>query len=294
MRINSNIKKLIYLIRRILNQGWYLFVSSVYLLNEATKAAFEAIVRLPRNLCDIPTVPMTDETASDSTVIWHVLQAAARTWRGKGEVHIPNYPLDRKLFWGAYALRNDTPLLLPVLEQFTQESSGEGKSAIDLGCGNGPVTTHLLEKRWSVIAVDNSRLALSILSAKNQKAIAEKKLSIVEADITTYTPQEPADLVVASDSLPYTDPSQFRATLTKIHDRFVKRGGFFIGTLFCSTHDLRLMNILKEMGAWMLWDKRMVRPLVTSAGFEMKTDKYVTQDGSKEEAVAIQFIAQKT
>jgi hypothetical protein len=54
------------------------------------------------------------------------------------------------------------------------------------------------------------------------------------------------------------------------------------------------MNILKEMGAWMLWDKRMVRPLVTSAGFEMKTDKYVTQDGSKEEAVAIQFIAQKT
>ena len=55
------------------------------------------------------------------------------------------------------------------------------------------------------------------------------------------------------------------------------------------------MNLLKDMGAWFLPDRRMVRPLLTQAGYEIKTCKYRMDDPKIKvtEQMCIQFIAQK-
>jgi hypothetical protein len=55
------------------------------------------------------------------------------------------------------------------------------------------------------------------------------------------------------------------------------------------------MNLLKEMGAWFLPDRRMVRPLLTQAGYEIKTCKYRMDEPKLKlnEQMCIQFIAEK-
>ena len=257
----------------------------------AAMAFFRAMLLQPREKGEIPSIAMTDETARDIQLIWASIEGFKDSWPGSRNIFFPGKPVDRKEFWGAFA-KDHKSALLPIVGEFVGESSGEGKTAIDLGCGDSPVTPLLLQKGWRVIAVDNSRSSLEMLASQNSEAVVSRKLMIVEEDVAVFTPSEPADLVVAADILPYTNPAQFRATWAKIHDTCVKPGGFFGGSLFRSSDNLFLMNMMKEMGAWFLWDRRMVRPLLTSVGYDIKVCKYRIDD-PQEEPVCIQFIAQK-
>lgn len=245
-----------------------------------------------------PVVEMNDKTARDINVIWNSIQDAATRWRGNRDSYFPGMPADRKEFWGAFAKDHKTSSL-PVVEEFIGNSEGKGKTAIDLGCGNSPAAKLLLQRGWSVIAVDNSRSALNVLAEQNKAAIRSGQLSIIEADISTYIPSQPVDLVIAADVFSYIDPSNFRNTWIKVHDVFIKKNGFLVGSLFRSAVNQKqvpLMNLLKEMGAWLLPDRRMVRPLLTEAGYEIKTCKYRKDDSELklDEQMCIQFIAKKT
>ncbi len=268
--------------------------SSVRVVPNSQEAldAFRQIILAPNEETSI--VEMNDETARNIDVIWASVESVAARWRGTQEVHYPGMPMDRKEFWGAFSADHE-PGSLPVVEEFVKKSRGEGKTAIDLGCGNSPSVPLLLQRGWRVIAVDNSRSSLDILSSRNKAAVASGQLSIIEADVAAYTPPESADLVIASDIFPYINPTKFRATWTKIHDVFIKKNGFLIGTLFRSApsaQEVPPMNLMKEMGAWFLPDRRMVRPLLTHAGYEIKTCNYRI-DGPNMEPLCIQFIAEK-
>lgn len=238
-----------------------------------------------------PIVEMNDETARNINIIWDSINARAAKWRGGNDIHFPDMPMDRKAFWGAFNAEH-TPAPLPVADEFIRASSGAGKVAIDLGCGNSPATVLLLEKGWNVIAVDNSRASLNLLARKHRGALETGQLTIIESDVTEFTPSEPVDLVVAADILPYINPIHFRSTWTKIH-QFIKQEGFFIGNLFRSISDpLVMMNTMREMGAWFLPDRRMVRPLLTHMGYDIQTCRFRIDDPGME-AMCIQFIAKK-
>lgn len=242
--------------------------------------------------------PMDDRTARDIDTIWRTIASA--TWRGAQQVHIPDMPLDRKEFWGAFA-SDHKPEPLPLLKTFLSTHDGNGRTAIDLGSGNSPAVPLLLSKGYRVIAVDYSRPALNILTANNQDALASGQLTLVEQDITTYT-SEPVDLVVAADIFPYLDPTQFRATWMKV-SAYIKANGHLIGSLFRfppeigtssphATKALTLLNMIQEMGVWVLPDRRMVRPLLQAGHYEAETCIYRRDDPALEPA-CIQFIAKK-
>ncbi len=146
-----------------------------------------------------------------------------------------------------------------------------------------------------MVAVDNSRPALDFLAKGNSDAVASGKLKIVEADVAAFIPEAPADLVLAVDILPYIDPAKFIETWKQIHDLCVKEDGFLAGNFFRTLSDPEMapmMNLAKEMGAWFLPDRRMVRPLLTHAGYEVKTCRF-RDDFSGKEPMAMQFVAQK-
>ncbi len=241
---------------------------------------------------EIPIVAMNDVTARDMSVIQSSLEAVTKRWRGEQNSRIPGHPMDRKEFWGAYA-GNHPGTPLPLANDFIDRSNGFEKVAIDLGCGNSPVIRPLLDKGWRIIAVDYSKPTLNILANLYEKEIASEQLTIIEDYVTEFTPDKPVDLVIAADIFPYINPTNFQNTLKKIHDTFLKENGFLIGNIFRTTSDTPQVNITKEMGAWLLPDRRMVRPLLTAAGYEIQTCTFRIDDPGKE-PVCIQFVAKKT
>lgn len=263
-----------------------------------TLSAFQKILSAP---ADRPIVEMNEETARDMDVIRRSIEALAADWRGKMDCRIPSMPAGRKEFWGRFAAMTvETPLLLPELTNFIGDARGDGKIAIDLGCGSSAPATLLLKRGWKVIAVDNSPSVLDILRQKHLTEIASGQLILIEADATEYTPAEAVDLVVASDLFFYIDPALFFSTWKKVHDLFVKKGGILIGSFHrcppppISAKELAHMNGMKEMGAWLLPDRRMVRPLLTHAGYVIKSCTYLKEEFEEEgKATHIQFVAEK-
>ncbi len=73
-----------------------------------------------------------------------------------------------------------------------------GKRALDLACGGGRHTLFLSERGFSVDAVDISAVALEAL----RKKADAKKVTIIEADLDTYTPEKKRyDLIVNTNYL---------------------------------------------------------------------------------------------
>lgn len=266
------------------------FSFSILPKTEETLYQFRQMVLAPDQ--DVPSIQMNDETARDLTIIWNSIERCS--WRGHRDAQIIEMPVKRQEYWGAFASDHD-PMPLPMVEDFLNTTSGEGKLAIDLGCGNSPATQKLLRKGWRVIGIDYSKYALEVLAAKFRSQIDSGQLKIIEQDVTEFLPEEPADLVIAADILPYINPLKFKETWQKIHTSFLKREGIFIGTLFRSStkpEQLPQMNLQKEMGAWFLPDRRMARPLLTSVGYEIQTCKFRI-DIPGQEPTCIQFTAKK-
>lgn len=266
-----------------------------------TVETMQAFLEMQNRPWESPIVEMNDQTARDIEIIWASIQASAASWRGEKEMHIPGQPTSRKEFWEKQFKEADSKLL-PVAKQFLDRSEGVGKLAIDLGCGNSPAVGLLLKRGWKVIAVDISQAALNMLKEKFQDEITSGQLTLVEEDATVYEPSEPADLVIAADVLPYINPAKFKDLWIKIHNNFVKDNGTFIGSLFrfvesppssrCPMSNLQMSNIMKEMGSWLLADRRMARPLLETTGYKIEECVYLPKS-TIPEPISIQFVAKK-
>lgn len=255
-----------------------------------TYIAFSMMVKTP---IAAPVKEMDEETARNIDMIHASIEALADDWRGERNVYIPDMPTERRDFWGVFAQAPNLELL-PITKDFIRDSNGEGKTAIDLGCGSGVHTKELLKKGWKVIAVDSSMTALRILISQNRNEFSDGRLQVIESDMTSFTPEESVDLVIAADSLPYINPKKFKATWEKIHS-YIKEGGYFFGSLFRLVYkpaQVPSINLMKEMGAWFLPDRRMVRPLLTSAGYAIQKCNFRATE-NQGVPVCIQFEAQK-
>jgi SAM-dependent methyltransferase len=102
-------------------------------------------------------------------------------------------------------------------------------AAIDLGCGSGNETLHLLHGGWTVLAIDRQPEAVAFLEPRVPAQLrTATDLRVAGFDDIVLPP---ADLVFAGFSIPFCHPSRFDALWTQICDA-LRPGGRFAGQLF--------------------------------------------------------------
>jgi tellurite methyltransferase len=117
--------------------------------------------------------------------------------------------------------------LLAALAAFSDD--GAGRSAVDLGCGDGRDTIELLRRGWRVIAIDAEPQAIERLETRRDLPRRGALTAICARFEIARWPK--VDLVNASFALPLCPPAQFPALWARI-DRSLKLGGRFAGQLF--------------------------------------------------------------
>jgi len=122
------------------------------------------------------------------------------------------------------------PLLLAACGEL---GPGQGRQAIDLGCGEGTDTLELLARGWSVLAVDAQPAGLALPRARIPPSAAEGAGVLCASFAEANLPR--AYLIHAGFSLPFCPPQEFPALWTRIR-RALAPGEIFAGQLF-GTHD---------------------------------------------------------
>jgi tellurite methyltransferase len=111
--------------------------------------------------------------------------------------------------------------LLDVLAGFAEPGN-----AVDLGCGSGIDTLAMLEREWTVLAIDAQPEAIERLRARAGDR-PELTTAVSEMEVADLSP---ADLVWASYSLFFCDPAQFPDVWNRIRAA-VRPDGRFAGEL---------------------------------------------------------------
>ena len=133
------------------------------------------------------------------------------------------YRADWDGYFEARSDRPPRPLLVEAIELF--ERPGD---AIDLGAGGGVDTRLLLDRGWSVTAIDNSPDAVRRLNAV---AAADGRLEVRQADLAEDLGLEPVDLIHAGFSLPFCPPDRFAALWRQV-EAALPTGGVLAAQLF--------------------------------------------------------------
>lgn len=138
--------------------------------------------------------------------------------------------------WGNYyeitrSINMPRPALLWALESLKYEQ-GQEKFALDLGCGTGRDTLYLLEKGWTVIALDNEPAALLNLVEKFA-ALEEgtQKLIPYVGNFETDPFPQNLQLINASYAIPFCHPQYFADVWQKIINS-LDLNGRFVGQFF--------------------------------------------------------------
>lgn len=132
--------------------------------------------------------------------------------------------------WGGYHARGrergPRPLLLRACDLL---GAGDGRTAVDLGCGSGIDTLALLERGWAPTAVDRDEAGLGLL----RKRLPAESTGLVTIESAGFADVAlpPADLVHAGFSLPFCAPDDFAAVWKRIREALLP-GGVFAGQLF--------------------------------------------------------------
>ena len=117
--------------------------------------------------------------------------------------------------WAGYyawsAGREPRPLLLTACEEL---GSGEGRMAIDLGCGDGIEALELLARGWSVTAVDTEEAGLASLRTRIPASAVHRIRTICASFTEVNLPD--AYLIHAGFSLPFCPPHSFPAMWVQI------------------------------------------------------------------------------
>jgi tellurite methyltransferase len=118
------------------------------------------------------------------------------------------------------------PTLLRALELFERDGLDQGH-AVDLGCGTGRDTVALLERGWSVLALDAEAEAIERLLrvAPSTDALTTRVVRFEDAR------WDECDLVNSSFALPFCPPASFADVWARIVAS-LPPGGRFSGQLF--------------------------------------------------------------
>ncbi|MGA8303625.1 MAG: class I SAM-dependent methyltransferase [Thermoplasmata archaeon] len=149
--------------------------------------------------------------------------------------------------WAAYyrwtGKRPPRELLGRALDHIQWEGGRrKRRTAVELGFGAGTDTLELLERGWSVVAVDREAAAADFLARRVPRRLRPFLTTVTAPMEELRIPR--ADLVYASYSLPFCVPAQFPALWRSIR-RALPPGGHFAGQLFGEKdewHGRRLMT----------------------------------------------------
>ena len=140
-------------------------------------------------------------------------------------------------YYDAVASRPPNDSLLEALRRFDDEGAPAppgGRSAVDLGCGEGRDTAELLRRGWRVLAIDAQAEAIRRLLARPNLTHPDRLAAQVARFEQATWPA--ADLVNASYSIPFCPAEHFPALWERIVAS-VRPGGRFAGTLFGDRDD---------------------------------------------------------
>lgn len=117
-------------------------------------------------------------------------------------------PADSKIWADYNAAQATRGVRTLCLEAMAFAGPGNGRRAIDLGCGAGKETLALLDGGWRVLAVDSQPDTRDQLLATVPAALAEQ-LDVELSPFEDLPPLPEAGLILASYSLPFVHPENF-------------------------------------------------------------------------------------
>lgn len=164
-------------------------------------------------------------------------------------------------------------LLRRTLGCFQVEGRPPGLT-VDLGCGSGPDSLELLRRGWQVHAVDADGDGLQLLRQAVPPEVA-KRLHLHAMPFHDFV-FPPCDLVWASWSLPFCDPSRWHS-LWQSATAALRPGGRIAGDLFGTRH------AFAEGGEVLVLDESAARGLF--AGLELEA--FDVEDGVRPSGGAI-------
>ena len=124
-----------------------------------------------------------------------------------------------------------SPFVVKVAKAFEGEST---KVALDLGAGAGNDTAYLLQKGWTVIAVDEQPLSKkTTMGRKDIKSDLKKNLTFIQKRYgqVDWLKVPKVDMIVASHSLLTLDNKKYKSIWKDITSR-LKPTGVFVGNFF--------------------------------------------------------------
>ncbi len=118
----------------------------------------------------------------------------------------------------------------PSLHKALALRSGKPGEALDLGCGAGRDSLHLLAEGWTVTALDRDVRALEILRQQAASYLPHKLSTLCRA-FEDIRPLPAVDFVNASFTLPFCQPQHFDDLWLRISDS-LGQDGWFTGHFF--------------------------------------------------------------
>lgn len=181
---------------------------------------------------------------------------------------------------------------IALSESMKQKLTKEQKKALDLGCGDGVSSIFLLERDWTVIAVDYKRSAIDNLrndaSATNIEWLQTNQLTTVVANIEEYALLEKVQFVIVRDVFPYCNPTKLRLIWDKIYNS-LDVNGLLVGSFF--VRGGKREQDWESWGAWFVKDEDMVCKLLNASSYEIIACRRRPKAGSP--SAVIEFCAKK-
>jgi len=132
-----------------------------------------------------------------------------------------------RVYHAAVAGRPPRATLLRALAAFDAEN--RVGFAVDLGAGEGRDAVALLQRGWSVLAIDSDAAALARLRSRAENPPGARLVTLHRSFVEATWSQ--ADLVNASFALPLCPPERFAALWTRLRASLLP-GGRFAGQLY--------------------------------------------------------------
>lgn len=167
-----------------------------------------------------------------------------------------------------------SPFVVKSLSHLT-ESNTQGRVAVDLGCGLGSTPFRLCNMGWKVYAVDSSPAVISLVTAATQSLrknwIEEGQLKLTQSRIEDFEYPEQVDLIIATNSLPYCDPTKIAEIFHKAKTA-LKEGGVFAAEFFPPNPQYLFADLLlkRNFGGW-ITTKNVIDAVAQFTGFKEVT-----------------------
>jgi tellurite methyltransferase len=128
-------------------------------------------------------------------------------------------------YYRATAGRNPSAWFIRAVEHI-DGNHGNGRLAVDLGCGNGVETKAFLDRGWRVFATDREPSAIEFTASRVTADELERLTTLVSPFADLELPA--CDLVFAQLSLPFAPADVFPGLWQRVRQA-INPGGYFVG-----------------------------------------------------------------